>query len=267
MTQAIIPFNFDDHLVRVVERSGEPWWIATDIAKVLGYRESERMTRFLDDDEKGPHNVGTLGGEQTMTVINESGLYSAILRSRRDEARRFRKWVTAEVLPQLRKTGAYGRPAVSPDKQARQLLTLDRLMTSLIKTDNAAQRQTLYTGVTRICDELDLPTPPLEQLGRAAPNHSQRLKAFWDTVLPLIDRGRIVNHHRKASLGLLALNLKEVQNALDAAKSHLPPLHSFKNVLRYSTDPAFVAIGTINGRSGRHLHCWVFIFRHHTTSV
>lgn len=97
MTQAIIPFNFDDHLVRVVERGGEPWWIATDVAKVLGYRESERMIRFLDEDEKGPHNVETLGGEQTLTIINESGLYSAILRSRRDEARRFRKWVTAEA--------------------------------------------------------------------------------------------------------------------------------------------------------------------------
>lgn len=146
-----------------------------------------------------------------------------------------------------------------PDEQARQLVTLDRLMTSLIKTSNPALRQTLYAGVTRICADLDLPTPPLEQLGRAAPDHSQRLKAFWDKVMPLITSGKITNHHRKITLGLLALNLKEVQNALDATNARLPPLHKFKNILKDSTDLAFVCVGTINGRSRRHLHCWVFV--------
>ena len=103
----IIPFKFDSKEIRVVEINNDPWFVATDIASILEYRDAYDMTRFLDDDEKGTHNLRTLGGEQSLSVINESGLYSAILRSRKPEAKTFKKWVTSEVLPSIRKNGGY----------------------------------------------------------------------------------------------------------------------------------------------------------------
>ena len=81
--------------------------MATDIAKALGYRDAFDMTRRLDDDEKDTQKVRTLGGEQVMVVLNESGLYSSILGSNKEQAKVFKKWVTKEVLPSIRKTGSY----------------------------------------------------------------------------------------------------------------------------------------------------------------
>ncbi|MEW6460369.1 MAG: Bro-N domain-containing protein [Pseudomonadota bacterium] len=101
--------------VRAILIDGEPWFVAGDVAQALGYPEAAKMTRILDDDEKGLHIVETLGGAQEMLVINESGLYSAILRSRKPEAKAFKKWVTAEVLPAIRKYGMYlHTPALRP---------------------------------------------------------------------------------------------------------------------------------------------------------
>lgn len=71
---------------------------------------------MLDDDEKGAHIVRTPGGEQEVTIINESGLYSLILRSRKPSAKRFKKWVTSEVLPSIRKTGRYVAPGYRPEQ-------------------------------------------------------------------------------------------------------------------------------------------------------
>ncbi len=93
--------------IRVLEIDGEPWFIAVDIAKVLDYRTAYDMTRILDEDEKGTQIVRTPGGNQNVIVINESGIYSSILRSRKPEAKQFKKWVTSEVLPSIRKHGAY----------------------------------------------------------------------------------------------------------------------------------------------------------------
>lgn len=106
-TAQVIPFQFDAHEVRTLLIDDQPWFVASDVAAALQYREAKDMARNLDDDEKGRQIVPTLGGDQELTVINESGLYSAILRSRKAEAKRFKKWVTAEVLPAIRRTGRY----------------------------------------------------------------------------------------------------------------------------------------------------------------
>lgn len=110
-------FAFESAAVRSLDLNGEPWFVATDIANILGYRDAEKMTRLLDDDEKDTHNVGTLGGDQEHLVINESGLYAAILKSRRPEAKAFRKWVTSEVLPSIRKQGSYTAPGAEAGTQ------------------------------------------------------------------------------------------------------------------------------------------------------
>lgn len=98
-------FNFESHQVRTVQRAGEVWFAAADVCAAIDVHPT--AVRRLEKDEKGLHITQTLGGEQTISIINESGLYSLILRSRKPEARRFARWVTAEVLPSIRKTGHY----------------------------------------------------------------------------------------------------------------------------------------------------------------
>ena len=107
----IEPFNFNGLGVRViVGEEAEPEWVANDVAKILGYSATAAMTRTLDSDEKGVQILHTLGGDQRFTTITESGLYSAILGSKRPEAREFKRWVTHEVLPSIRRRGGYLTP-------------------------------------------------------------------------------------------------------------------------------------------------------------
>lgn len=106
-TAQVIPFRFEAREVRTLLIDDQPWFVAADVASALQYLTAKDMARNLDDDEKGRQILPTLGGDQEMLVINESGLYSAILRSRKAEAKRFKRWVTAEVLPAIRKQGRY----------------------------------------------------------------------------------------------------------------------------------------------------------------
>lgn len=100
-------FVYGDKNVRTVEKNGEPWFVLKDVCEVLGISKYRDVADRLEDDERGPVRVDTLGGAQEMTAVNESGLYNVILRSDKPEAKPFRKWVTGEVLPSIRKHGAY----------------------------------------------------------------------------------------------------------------------------------------------------------------
>ena len=93
--------------VRMVMQGDEPWWVLADVCRALGLERTDSVARRLDPDEKGTHLVSTPGGPQEMTIINESGLYSVILRSDKPEAKAFKRWVTHEVLPSIRRTGRY----------------------------------------------------------------------------------------------------------------------------------------------------------------
>jgi prophage antirepressor-like protein len=114
-------FNYSGLLVRVVLVGNEPWWVLRDVCDVLGISNSRDVSARLDDDEKGVDLIDTLGGTQQTTIINESGLYSVILRSDRPEAKAFRKWVTSEILPQIRKTGSYSPVPTDPIEQVLML--------------------------------------------------------------------------------------------------------------------------------------------------
>ena len=107
MNTSVQSFNFNQNQIQVINKDGEAWFIASEIAAMFGYRDAANLTRILDDDEKGTHNVSTLGGKQDVSVINESGFYHAAFKSRKAEVKPFRKWVTSEVLPAIRKTGGY----------------------------------------------------------------------------------------------------------------------------------------------------------------
>lgn len=99
----------DDGEFRVIDRNGDPWFVLQDVCRKLDIAQAASVARLLDDDEKDVLIMHTLGGDQSFTIISESGLYSLILRSRKENAKAFRRWVTAEVLPSIRKNGGYGK--------------------------------------------------------------------------------------------------------------------------------------------------------------
>lgn len=97
--------------VRTVVINGEPWFVGKDIAGILGFSNSRKaIADHVDDEDKGVTNCYTPGGKQNVTIINESGLYSLILGSKLESAKKFKHWVTSEVLPSIRKTGGYNVP-------------------------------------------------------------------------------------------------------------------------------------------------------------
>lgn len=100
--------------VRVIVRNGEPWFVAKDVCTCLAV-DTSNLSKLLDEDEKGSYSIRTPGGLQDMSVVNEPGLYSLILRSRKPDAKKFKRWVTHEVLPSIRKTGSYSMQPTLPD--------------------------------------------------------------------------------------------------------------------------------------------------------
>lgn len=117
--------NDDFGEIRVVEIQGEPWFVGKDVTEVLGYSNPrDALSKHVDSEDKGVAKCDTLGGSQDLTVINESGLYSLILSSKLPTAKAFKKWVTSEVLPSIRKHGGYiaGQSEMSPEELMAQAL-------------------------------------------------------------------------------------------------------------------------------------------------
>jgi len=111
--------NTDVGKIRAMQLNGKPLFIAKDVTDILGYQNSRKaILDHVDDEDKGVTNCYTLGGTQQMTVINESGLYSLILSSKLPNAKKFKRWVTSEVLPSIRKNGGYitGQETLSDDE-------------------------------------------------------------------------------------------------------------------------------------------------------
>ncbi len=100
-------FKYESKKVRTVIKDGEPWFVLKDVCVVLGITNPTVVSNRLEEDEVTKYNLGGLSGDSN--IINESGLYSVILLSRKPEAKRFKKWITSEVLPEIRKTGSYLR--------------------------------------------------------------------------------------------------------------------------------------------------------------
>lgn len=124
-------FNYQSNEVRTVEMNGEPWFVLKDVCNILGISKYRDTAARLDADERGSVEVDTLGGTQQVIAVNESGLYHVILRSDKPEAAPFRKWVTSEVLPSIRKNGGYiaGQQELSPQElMAKALLVANKTL-------------------------------------------------------------------------------------------------------------------------------------------
>lgn len=134
-------FSFEKNPVRTVLISGDPWFSAADVGKILQLSNVRASVASLDDDEKGVNTIDTLGGKQEISVISESGLYALIFKSRRQQAKKFRRWVTSEVLPAIRKTGSYS-VTLSPADQ----LKIRQAVARRAKT-SAIAYQTIYRAL------------------------------------------------------------------------------------------------------------------------
>ena len=111
--------------IRTLSVDGEPWFVAGDVCRALGIGDTQSALRRLDEDEKGKDSIRTPGGNQELLIVSESGLYSLVLGSRKPEAKLFKRWITHEVIPAIRKTGVY---AANPLSQAEMLLEQAKLM-------------------------------------------------------------------------------------------------------------------------------------------
>ena len=125
--------------VRSILIDSDPWFVAADVCKALELEKTNRALSRLDDDEKGAHSVSTPGGRQRMSIISESGLYSLILGSRKPEARAFKRWITHEVIPSIRKHGAYMTDSLLDALEAHSEAVPEYL--NRLRSENARNRE------------------------------------------------------------------------------------------------------------------------------
>ena len=133
-------FNFKGHEVRTVTINNEPYFVGKDVADILGYQNGSRdINRHVDEEDKLKYRFGTSGQDREMTIINESGLYSLILSSKLPQAKEFKRWVTTEVLPTIRKHGAY----LTDSKIEEVLLSPDTIISlaTQLKDEREARKQ------------------------------------------------------------------------------------------------------------------------------
>jgi len=153
-------FEYGNNPIRTVMRDGEPWWVLKDVCEVLGIVDHKVTARRLDVDEVCQTPLtDSMGRQQATTIISESGLYSVILRSDKPEAKPFRRWVTHEVLPAIRKTGAY---SVSPYKpkasSVGEVIKLVEVTRSMME-DQGCDPMEIAQAVKQICDQFNINLP------------------------------------------------------------------------------------------------------------
>lgn len=142
-------FNFQENEVRIVDIGGEPWFVAKDVCDVLGIQQPVRAVENLDSDEvRKTHVIDSLNRQQETYIINESGLYALVIRSNKPNARKFRKWITSEVLPAIRKTGSYIQSATGLPSSDVLMSTLYTEMERRIKAE--AERDEYKRNLARI---------------------------------------------------------------------------------------------------------------------
>ena len=150
--------------VRILAINGEPWAAAIDVAKALGYKEPQKAIRtHVDPEDKGVSKMDTPGGNQDVVIINESGLYSLILSSKLPKARAFKRWVTSEVLPALRKTGSYSvkpEPPVFEPKRTSvgEIASLLLPLRQIQKAQGTTSRKIAFTA-QRLCEQFGIELP------------------------------------------------------------------------------------------------------------
>jgi len=215
----IVAFDFESHDVRVVlGQDGEPMFVAADLLSTLNL--DRKALERLDDDEKGVSSIHTPGGQQEMTVVNESGLFNLVLGSRKPEAKRFKRWVTHEVLPSIRKTGSYAVPgsvAALPAPTQDRVTAILMIGEAVAKVPGVKQGIAMAATLTCIQENTGL---SVETMRRALPACNDPLAAVNPTKLgeQIGLSARAVNL-RLAGLGFQNRNDRDEWELTDAGQA------------------------------------------------
>lgn len=203
----IIPFEYEAWQVRIIQSEDrEPWWVASDVCEILGLTNTTEALKGIDDDEKSTLRISEGGPERN--IINEPGLYSLIMRSNKPEAKRFKRWITHEVLPAIRKTGKYEIGSLSEidliikSAQALKKFELkqiehDKRLSSLEAKSYQNSGHTGYWTITAWCklNNLNLTLLEANQKGRDA----VKLSKEWGAAIGKVKDERFgeVNSYRE----------------------------------------------------------------------
>lgn len=229
----VIPFSFEGHPVRVIEQNNEPWWMLADVCAVLDISHTPTAAKRLDDDEKSTvviNNSGNLNADRT--VINESGLWSLVLTSRKPEAKRFKKWLTSKVIPTIRKTGGYtiAGTALSADTRKvlggmiksisraqirEELAEMESRITNLVVTHQAGTAAVTDKTAKEWCEEYGL-----TQKGRNGPR-----RKIGNALSALAKQQGIVCH-RCARTGTWLYPAELARPYMDGIGRHIIKLHN-----------------------------------------
>lgn len=196
-------FRFEANEIRTAMIAGDPRFVAADLCDVLGLANRRSSLALLDEDEKGVHTMDTPGGQQQLAIVNEPGMYSLILRSRKPEAKKFKRWITHDVLPAIRKAGRYEVEHATPQSfadalqlaadQAREIERQQAAIEVLEPKAAQADHHRAADGLTAIGDFAN------ELKAWARREHNVRIKheQVWDFLgeIGLIIRGDTVRRH------------------------------------------------------------------------
>jgi prophage antirepressor-like protein len=251
-----IVFDFEDSPVRTVQSDGEVWFVAADLCNILALSNPTMAVQSLDDDEVTLSSIE--GSHRPTNLVNEFGLYSLVLKSRKPEAKKFKRWVTHEVLPSIRKTGTYNQA-----KHVPRLSTLTRnsltLLQALKKETNPEARRYLHDQLTIVSRMIGVQPPPISAIGSEAPEVPPMVDDFWSVYESLTTGSGAIDLNHSAQPGVIAINLVEVCSAAKERGLELAPRMQLGRALRLSTDPKFLdASKTIRGSKGHSIRCWVF---------
>lgn len=260
-------FNFDSSTgvlaqVRVhQDEQGDPWFVAMDVCAALDLNNPSQAVSRLDDDERDNLiSNDVVGRKKELGVINESGLYSLILSSRKESAKKFKKWVTSEVLPSIRKHGFYQLQGMAAP--TKQIIDLQKqavsLLSKLEKTTDPATRDFLYGMLESVAGLINQPAPPLVGIGKAKDPHAEPELAeqFWQNINTLRLANVELNHSFDPALVAISMNeYLEACSKHGIKEPHKPTLlKELKNSRRFK-DSNVTVRSTLTSKS---IKCWVF---------
>lgn len=252
-------FEFETLPVRIdADEEGGTWFVATDVCRVLEIANPSDAYSRMDEDEKAVRVMDTAGGPQQVVMINEAGLYSLVLTSRKAQAKRFRRWVTHDVLPSLRKTGSY---SLGEKLTVNQQISMSKhrlgLMKELMRSRNKVMREALGAEITRLSGSMGLPVPDLDGLGSVEPPQADLVADFWAALLQLNSKGIVYNHSKDPQL--IGLNMPHLVELFAANGIQGVISTEVTNALKRCTDPQFLGLKAVDSTIRKTTtKCWVF---------
>lgn len=221
MTNAMQILTYNGTPIRTTKIEGELWWVAKDVCDVLEIKNSRDAVSSLENDEKGVGTADTLGGSQEVQIVNESGIYNLIFKSRTNAALAFRRWVTHEILPQIRKQGFYLNPNASIE--VRQLRALEFRVEALRLKIESKELE----GRARLLVDLEDSIPIIEWIRENLPELENKQVANLTRSIK-----RAITHQLQRPVGVthenggkvMAATLIDIEAAVELLKEHRPEL-------------------------------------------